>query len=114
MKSEASGFAGLPTSRVNLPAMVDRRRNGLGDSYAVVAGVPRLNAMAVAAAMRNGDPRGGGRRAGRKQTLDEVMARGVRRRHAWGGSRRAVEAGAWRHVGWPTAPSTRASGVRRR
>lgn len=79
MKSEASGFAGLPSSRVNLPAMVDRRRLGLGDSYAVVAGVPRLNAMAVAAAMRNGDPRGGTEAViarGRRQTLDEAMASG--------------------------------------
>jgi predicted membrane-bound spermidine synthase len=79
MKSEASGFAGLPSSRVNFAAMMDGRRTGLGDSYAVVDGVPRLRAMAVAASMRNGDWRGGTESVvarARKQTLDATMASG--------------------------------------
>ncbi|HEY9229881.1 MAG TPA: hypothetical protein VIP11_24735, partial [Gemmatimonadaceae bacterium] len=39
MKSEAAGFAGLASGRINFAAMVDGRRNGIGDSYAVVTGV---------------------------------------------------------------------------
>ena len=59
--------------------MVDHRRNGFGDSYAVVGGIPRLQAMSVAAALRNGDPRGGpdvGVAAARQQVLDAEMATG--------------------------------------
>ncbi|MEP6494224.1 MAG: fused MFS/spermidine synthase [bacterium] len=79
MKSEAGGFAGLAGSRVNFAAMVDGRRNGLGDSYAVVSGIPRLSAMAVAAGMRNGDTRAGRAvtiSAARKQFLDEELKSG--------------------------------------
>ena len=79
MKSQATGFAGLAADRVNFAAMIDGRRNGMGDSYAVVLDVPRLAAMAVAAAARNGDKRGGsmaGVVAGRLQMLDEEMAAG--------------------------------------
>ncbi|MDB4875711.1 MAG: Spermine synthase [Gemmatimonadetes bacterium] len=79
MKSEATGFAGLASGRVNFAAMVDGRRNGLGDSYAVVTGIPRLQAMAVAAAMRNGDVRGGQTATvamARKHLLDEEMLTG--------------------------------------
>jgi predicted membrane-bound spermidine synthase len=79
MKSAALGFAGLASGRVNFAAMVDRRRNGLGDSYAVVGGIPRLQAMSVAAALRNGDPRGGpdvAVAAARRQMLDAQMATG--------------------------------------
>lgn len=61
MKSEASGFAALPADRVNFAAMMDRRRLGLGDSYSVIDGVVRLQAMALAAAMKNGDARAGAR-----------------------------------------------------
>ena len=79
MESQATGFAGLPAGRVNIAAMVDRRRIGLGDSYAVVDGVPRLQAMAIAAAMRNRDPRAGplaSAAASRLQAFDEAMAAG--------------------------------------
>ena len=79
MKSEATGFSGLAAGRVNFAAMVDGRRNGLGDSYAIVNGVARLQAMAVAAALRNGDTRAGsevGLISARRQMLDDVMATG--------------------------------------
>src|SRR6185436_10855853 len=79
MKSAAFGFAGLASTRVNVAAMVDHRRNGLGDSYAVVGGIPRLQAMSIAAGMRTGDPRGGpevGAAAARRQMLDAEMATG--------------------------------------
>jgi spermidine synthase len=59
MKSQATGLAGLSTERINLAAIVEGRRSGLGDSYAVIPDIPRLQAMAVAASMRNGDSRGG-------------------------------------------------------
>jgi hypothetical protein len=79
MKSAALGFAGLASGRVNFAAMVDRRPNGLGDSYAVVGGIPRLQAMSVAAALRNGDARGGpdaAAAAARHQMLVDEMATG--------------------------------------
>jgi hypothetical protein len=79
MRSAATGFAGLASSRVNVPAMVDGRRNGLGDSYDVVGGIPRLHAMAVAAALRNGDARGGadaGTAAAKYQMLADEIATG--------------------------------------
>jgi predicted membrane-bound spermidine synthase len=79
MKTEAAGFSGLASGRVNFAAMVDGRRNGLGDSYAIVNGVPRLEAMAVAAALRNGDTRPGasvGLLATRKMMLEAEMAAG--------------------------------------
>jgi spermidine synthase len=79
MKTEAGGWAGLASGRVNFAAMVDGRRNGLGDSYAVVTGVPRLQAMAVAAALHNGDKRAGpevGPLAGRRPILEADMAAG--------------------------------------
>ena len=59
--------------------MVDGRRNGLGDSYAVVNGIPRLDAMAAAAAARNGDQRAGpmaGVVASRRQIVEAEMASG--------------------------------------
>lgn len=77
MKSEAIGFAGLPLSRTNFVAMIDGRRFGVGDSYAVIDGIPRLTAAAVAASLRDGDPRGG-RDAlivrSQRQVLDATMA----------------------------------------
>lgn len=79
MKDEAIGFSGLAAGRVNFAAMVDGRRNGLGDSYAIVNGVTRLQAMAVAAALRNGDRRAGaevGLIGARRQMLDAEMATG--------------------------------------
>jgi spermidine synthase len=79
MKTEAAGFAGLATGRVNFAAMVDGRRNGPGDSYAVVSGVPRLQAMATAAAVKNGDSRAGPfvqYLAARKQALETELAAG--------------------------------------
>jgi hypothetical protein len=88
MKSEAAGFAGLPTSRVNFAAMMDGRRLGGGDSYAVVEGVPRLRAMSIAASMRNGDARAGTEAVAaraRRQTLEATMAstRPPTDWHAW-------------------------------
>lgn len=79
MKSEAIGFSGLAAGRVNFAAMVDGRRNGLGDSYAIVTGVARLQAMAVAAALRNGDTRAGASvrlLSARRQMLDAEMGTG--------------------------------------
>ena len=79
MRSDARGFAGLAAGRVNFAAMVDGRRNGLGDAYAVVSGLPRLTAMSVAAGMRTGDERAGRAAvisAARKQLLDDEMASG--------------------------------------
>ncbi len=88
MKSQAEGFEGLASGRVNFAAMVDGHRNGLGDPYAVVSGVPRLDAMAVAAAARSGDPRGGanaGIVASRRQIVEAQMAAGKApvNWHAW-------------------------------
>jgi predicted membrane-bound spermidine synthase len=59
MGNEAAGFINLSAGRPNIPALVDGRRNGLGDPYAVVSLVPRLTAMAANVASRTGDPRGG-------------------------------------------------------
>jgi hypothetical protein len=79
MKTQATGFAGLSSGRVNFPAMVDGHRNGLGDPYAIIIGVPRLDAMAAAAAARTGDPRAGATAemiAARRQIVDAQMASG--------------------------------------
>ena len=97
MKSEATGFEGLTASRVNFAAMVDGRRNGLGDSYAVVFGVPRLNAMAVAAgaetATRERVPtRASRRRGGRCSTPRWRPARAPMNWHVWVQSVASVEA----------------------
>jgi predicted membrane-bound spermidine synthase len=79
MKTEAEGFIGLASGRVNFAAMIDGRRNGPGDPYAVVTGVPRLQAMATAAGLQTGDSRAGpdvAVIAARKQMLDAEMALG--------------------------------------
>jgi hypothetical protein len=59
MKSEARGFASLPMARMNFAAMMDGRPFGIGDSYAVIDGIPRLTAATVAAGLHTGDPRAG-------------------------------------------------------
>jgi predicted membrane-bound spermidine synthase len=59
LKSDAAGFIGLPAARVNLAAIIDGRRLGFGDSYSVVFGVDRLDAVTVASGLRSGDPRAG-------------------------------------------------------
>jgi hypothetical protein len=98
MKSQANGIGGLASSRVNFAAMVDGRRNGLGDPYAVVLGVPRLDAMAAAAAVRTPDPRAGpqaGVVASRRQIIEAEMATGKAPVdwHAWVGAVSGVEEG---------------------
>jgi hypothetical protein len=77
MKAQATGLGGLAAGRVNFAAMVDGRRNGVGDPYAVVQGVPRLDAMAAAAAARSPDSRAGaaaGIVASRRQIVEAEMA----------------------------------------
>jgi len=77
MKTDAEGFIGLASGRVDFAAMIDGRRNGPGDPYAVVTGIPRLQAMATAAGLRTGDSRAGpdvAQLAARKQMLDAEMA----------------------------------------
>ncbi|HEY6827289.1 MAG TPA: hypothetical protein VI259_10540, partial [Gemmatimonadaceae bacterium] len=79
MKVDAEGFVGLASNRVNFAAMIDGHRNGPGDSYAVVTGIPRLQAMAAAAGLRTGDSRAGADVAlisARKQMLDAEMSSG--------------------------------------
>jgi hypothetical protein len=79
MKIDAEGFFSLASGRVNFTAMIDGRRNGPGDSYAVVTGVPRLQAMATAAGLHTGDSRAGPDVelvAARKQMLDAEMSLG--------------------------------------
>jgi spermidine synthase len=79
MKIDAEGFVGLAAGRVNFAAMIDGHRNGPGDSYAVVEGIPRLQAMATAAGLRTGDSRAGADVAliaARKQMLDAEMSSG--------------------------------------
>ncbi|HTK51171.1 MAG TPA: fused MFS/spermidine synthase [Gemmatimonadaceae bacterium] len=79
MKVGATGFFSLASGRVNFAAMIDGRRNGRGDSYAVVGGIPRLQAMATAAGLLSGDRRAGPEVAliaGRKQMLDAEMSSG--------------------------------------
>lgn len=79
MKINAEGFAGLASGRVNFAAMIDGHRNGPGDPYAAITGIPRLQAMATAAGLRTGDPRAGADvalLAARKQMLDAEMASG--------------------------------------
>jgi len=79
MKIDAEGFVGLASGRVNFAAMIDGHRNGPGDSYAVVTGIPRLQAMATAAGLHSGDSRAGpdvAVIAARKQMLDAEMAAG--------------------------------------
>ena len=76
MKIDAEGFVGLASARVNFAAMIDGHRNGLGDSYAVVTGIPRLQAMAAAAGLRTGDSRAGADVAliaARRQMLEAEM-----------------------------------------
>jgi len=98
MKSQANGLGGLAASRVNFAAMVDGRRNGIGDPYAVVLGVPRLGAMAVAAAARTGDRRAGAEAsivASRRQIVEAEMSSGKAPVdwHAWVGAIESVEEG---------------------
>jgi hypothetical protein len=98
MKSQANGIGGLASGRVNFAAMIDGRRNGLGDPYAVVSDVPRLEAMAVAAGVRTGDPRAGpevGVVASRRQIIEAEMAAGKPPVdwHAWVGAVAGVEEG---------------------
>ncbi|HTJ21265.1 MAG TPA: fused MFS/spermidine synthase [Gemmatimonadaceae bacterium] len=79
MKIDAEGFVGLASGRVNFAAMIDGHRNGLGDPYALVAGIPRLQAMATAAGLRTGDSRAGpdvALIAARMQMLDAEMLSG--------------------------------------
>jgi spermidine synthase len=59
MRTSAIGISELASGAVNLSALVTGRRLGLGESYGVTAGIPRLDAMTVNAASRSGDPRGG-------------------------------------------------------
>jgi hypothetical protein len=88
MKSQAIGFAELTSGRINFSAMIDGRRSGLGDSYAVVSGIPRLDAMASAAAAHNGDKRAGpmaGVIASRRQIVEAELVAGKPPAdwHAW-------------------------------
>jgi spermidine synthase len=88
LKTGASALEALGASRVNLTAIADGVRNGLGDPYAVVPGIPRLQASALAAAMRTGDGRGGPDvydAMVRKQWLDDELAgsRPPRDWHVW-------------------------------
>jgi hypothetical protein len=79
MKIDAEGFVGLASGRVNFAAMIDGHRNGPGDSYAVVTGIPRLQAMATAAGLRTGDARAGADVAliaARRQMLEAEMSSG--------------------------------------
>jgi spermidine synthase len=79
MRTQAVGFSGLSAERVNVAAMMAGRRNGPGDSYAVVTNVPRLQAMAVAAALRNGDTRAGDQLdmlVSAKRAMESEMAAG--------------------------------------
>ena len=79
MKIDAEGFVGLASGRVNFAAMIDGHRNGPGDSYAVVTGIPRLQAMAAAAGLRTGDSRAGADVAliaARRQMLEAEMSSG--------------------------------------
>src|SRR5260370_37566293 len=59
MRTSASGLSGLSTGAVSLPAIASGRRAGIGDPYAEVSGIYRLDAMAVNAAMRLSAPRAG-------------------------------------------------------
>ena len=98
MKSQATGFAELASGRVNFAAMIDGHRNGLGDSYAVVNGIPRLDAMAAAAAAHNGDTRAGpmaGVVASRRQIVEAEMTSGKPPAdwHAWVQAITGVEQG---------------------
>lgn len=102
MKSEALGFAGLPSARMNFAAMMDGRRLGMGDSYAVIDGVPRLSSMAVAAAMRNGDSRAGGQllaARAERQAFESSMASGQAPSDWHGWVDRAVRVEAMVHGG---------------
>jgi spermidine synthase len=98
MRSTAAGMAMLSSGRVNLPAIIDGRRNGLGDSYSVVSGVTRLQAMAEAAGARNGDPRAGSQAtaiSAHWQILRDELATGKPPRdwHVWATSIATVEEG---------------------
>ncbi len=77
MDSSAEGFADLNAGRVNVAAIIDGRRNGLGDPYAVISGVPRLEAMAIAAGIRTDDARarpGTTLLADKRELLEDQMA----------------------------------------
>jgi spermidine synthase len=98
MKSQANGLGGLASNRINFAAMVEGRRSGLGDPYAVVTGVPRLDAMAIAAGVRTHDPRAGAQAsiiASRRQIVEAEIAAGQPPVdwHAWVGTIESVEDG---------------------
>lgn len=78
MQSSASGLFDIVRG-VNLPAMVRGQREGLGDPYAIIPDISRLQTMAVNSAMRSGDPRGGVEArmaAERVRTFDVEIASG--------------------------------------
>jgi predicted membrane-bound spermidine synthase len=58
MESSAKGLFDISTG-LNLPAMIRGAREGLGDPYAIIPEIARLNSMAINSAMRTSDPRGG-------------------------------------------------------
>ncbi|HEX2780920.1 MAG TPA: hypothetical protein VHM30_15580, partial [Gemmatimonadaceae bacterium] len=59
LKEEASGFVSLSGSRFGLARLLERRRAVAGvQPYTVVGGIPRLEAMELAARVRGGDFRG--------------------------------------------------------
>jgi spermidine synthase len=96
MRSQANGLGGLASNRVNFAAMVDGRRNGFGDPYAVVTDVPRLDAMAIASAVRTPDSRAGaqvGVVASRRQIVEAEIATGKPPVdwHAWVGAISTLE-----------------------
>jgi spermidine synthase len=56
LQEGATGFLGLTSDRYGLATMLESRRAGAPEaSYSVLAGVPRLEAMALAARMTHGD-----------------------------------------------------------
>lgn len=59
VRAAASGLSGLNAGPVNIGAIVAGRRAGIGDPYAVIPGIPRIEDMAVNAARITGDRRGG-------------------------------------------------------
>jgi predicted membrane-bound spermidine synthase len=87
MQSSATGLFDLVRG-VNLSAMVRGQREGVGDPYAIIPDISRLQSMAVNSAMRSGDPRGGIEArigAERARTFDVELASGNRPAHwrAW-------------------------------
>ena len=58
MRETSQGLRSLAQG-VNFPAIVNQRRAGPGEPYAIIPGIDRIREMSIAAGLKSGDPRAG-------------------------------------------------------